>query len=196
MAECSPWSAAISSPRHPLPTAAPEAREALHQAVIQIGAVIPEIRSYIADLRPQPAGEHGLGPGLEALAEELRATGRLRVDLRLDADGAADLSPDALTELLLIVREATSNVVRHAGTTAVAIHLGHRAGQLRVLIRDNGQDFDVSRLNRRGQRAGDGLRNMAERARKLGGRLTLRSQPGGGTEAGIELSYRATARRA
>ena len=179
-----------------LPAGAEQAREAVHQAVLQVAGIIPEVRSYIVDLRPQQLGQNGLHAGLEILADELRSTGRLRVDLRLDADGADTLTPDDVTELLLIVREATSNVVRHAEATAVTIQLAEVAGRLRVVVRDNGRGFEVDRLRHRGRRAGDGLRNMGERARKLGGHLALRSEPGRGTEARVELPRRAPARPA
>ena len=130
------------------------------------------------------------------MADELRSTGRLRVDLRLDTDGADALRPDDVTDVLLIVREATSNVVRHADATTVTIHLTESGGRLRVAVRDNGRGFEMDRLRHRGRRAGDGLRNMEQRARKLGGRLALRSEPGRGTEARVEIPRRAPARPA
>ncbi len=79
--------------------------------------------------------------------------------------------------LLLGVKEAFNNALRHSGASEVEFIVERRRGQLRIVVRDNGAGFDVDATA-----PGEGLRNLELRAREAGGELALRSKPGAGTE--------------
>lgn len=79
--------------------------------------------------------------------------------------------------LLLGVKEAFNNALRHSGASEVEFTVERRRGQLRIVVRDNGAGFDVDATA-----PGEGLRNLELRAREAGGELALRSKPGAGTE--------------
>ena len=162
-------------------------REALRQAMTKINDIIQEMRNYIFGLRPRGLGERGLHAGLQELAQELRTFALVQPELELDGDAEGLLSPDAVASLLHVAREATSNVIRHAGAGEVKIRLARAGAYLVLAICDNGRGFD---LKGAGARAGQGLRNMADRARMLGGHLAVRSEPGGGTEVRLEVPLR------
>ena len=75
-----------------------------------------------------------------------------------------------------MTREALSNVARHAQAKHSVVRLA-RTGQTAVLtIQDDGIGFDVHRDS-----AGNGLRNMRERATAMGGSLWVSSKAGKGT---------------
>jgi signal transduction histidine kinase len=98
----------------------------------------------------------------------------LRMDGRLDAVGAGS----AVEHLLAVLREALSNVARHAHATRadVAIVLtdaGH-GRELELTVRDDGDG--IKPASRR-----SGLANMADRAASLGGSMTAEPADGGGT---------------
>ncbi len=175
-----------------LPPEAAHAREPLRRARAQIGAVIQEIRNYIFDLRPHDLGARSLRAGLAALAEELRVNALLQPELVIDP--AADaLGPSATAALLQVAREATANVIRHAGASAVRLALERVGPDLVLTISDNGCGF-CPRASREeaGEPlglSGQGLRNMAERARALGGRFTVESAPGRGTVVRIAIPF-------
>jgi signal transduction histidine kinase len=174
-----------------LPAAAPTC-EPLRQARAQINAVIQDIRNYIFDLRPQDLTRRGLRAGLEALAEELRINALVRPELTVDAAADDALDPDAAASLLHVAREATANVIRHASATAVQIVLERRNGRLVLAVHDNGRGFDSPNGQRDAApppsaRSGHGLRNMAERARALGGTLQITSAPGAGTVVCLDV---------
>ncbi|WP_338287074.1 ATP-binding protein [Luteolibacter sp. LG18] len=78
--------------------------------------------------------------------------------------------------LLLGVKEAFNNVLRHSRADEVELFIERRRGALRVAVSDNGVGFDLES----GQR-GEGLRNLELRAREAGGDLTLLTTPGEGT---------------
>ena len=101
------------------------------------------------------------------------------IALRFDAPGSADtlkLGMDVRRDLLLIFKEAVSNAARHSNCSAVDIDLRVTAAQLRLVVADNGDGFDVSRDS-----DGQGLASMKRRAERLGGTLEVTSAPGRGT---------------
>ena len=78
--------------------------------------------------------------------------------------------------LLLGVKEAFNNALRHSGASEVELIVERRRGLLRVEVRDDGTGFDEAAIS-----PGEGLRNLRLRAREAGGEFRLRSNPGGGT---------------
>ncbi len=85
-------------------------------------------------------------------------------------------------ELSRIVDEALTNVARHAGASQARVVLAERHGVVTILIGDDGRGFRVPRDLVDLQQAGHtGLVGMSERARTVGGELTVDSSPGGGT---------------
>ncbi|MBI3979197.1 MAG: PAS domain-containing sensor histidine kinase [Chloroflexi bacterium] len=162
-------------------------RQTLHRAMAQIEGVIQEIRNSIYGLRLPASGAGGLRAGLETLAKELRINVPIQSEIDFAAEVDGLLSPIAIVNLLHFAREATSNVTRHAGATVVRLALTRAGDQLILTVSDNGRGFD--RQNPEAQ-SGQGLRNMMERANILGGRLTIESGPGRGTEVRLEMPLR------
>jgi signal transduction histidine kinase len=162
-----------------LETDVPLARTRLIQARDTINNTIQEIRNYIVGLRAEPGGAPTLATRFADVAEELSLT------------LAADVSPDverSLTvtqrqQLYLIGREALINVAKHARATQVNLSLvpvsGTRdRGAWILRIWDNGVGFAAGQVSA----TSFGLQTMRERARLLGGKLTVASRPGQGTE--------------
>jgi two-component system, NarL family, sensor kinase len=92
------------------------------------------------------------------------------------------LPPSMEEALFRIAGEALANVRRHASAQDVDISLGQRGSHVRLAIADNGRGFAPRRA-----RGGFGIDGMRERARLLGGRLSIRSGPGAGTEVAAAL---------
>jgi signal transduction histidine kinase len=84
------------------------------------------------------------------------------------------LGPEMRRELYLIFKEAVNNVVRHSSCTSVEITLLISDGILELSVQDNGGGFDPDNDGE-----GNGLANMRLRAKKLGGVLKIKSNPGG-----------------
>jgi len=173
-----------------LPGESQRAREAIHQAIGQINAVIDEVRDNIVGLRQHDRASAGLCAGIDRLAEELRASTLVIPAVELSEEADRALTRDAIANVLYIAREAISNVIRHSGARAVSVRLAVVENRLVLAIHDDGQGFEATRT---GRRAGDGLRNMVERARAIGGDLIVTSQPGRGTEVRLEVPIDARA---
>jgi len=80
-------------------------------------------------------------------------------------------------QLFLAFKEALTNIVRHAHATEVRLRIGLEAGELRLVVADNGRGLP-DRLRTEEM---DGVNNMRIRLEKLGGRFELASEAGRGT---------------
>ena len=103
----------------------------------------------------------------------------VRMDARVEltCSGSPDVPTADRQSLERIVREATSNAVRHGQASVVRIEIDATDG-LRVRITDDGRGFDTSADPRRDA---FGLVSMRERAEAMGGDLRITSKPGEGT---------------
>ncbi len=92
------------------------------------------------------------------------------------------LAVETRKNLYLIYKESVNNAAKYSDGSAVVIALCLQNNKLNLSVRDNGKGFEPSTV-----RPGNGLLNMAERARSLQGKLTRQSSPGHGTEILAEL---------
>ncbi len=120
--------------------------------------------------------------GLVAALRELALHAGIGVELEV-APGVDDrrLDPAATAEAYRVVQEALSNVARHAGVDRARVVVDALEGRLRIRVVDDGRGFDLGAATG----SGLGLVGMQERARLLGGELSIESAPGRGTT--IEL---------
>jgi signal transduction histidine kinase len=92
------------------------------------------------------------------------------------------LDPKFRQELFLAFKEALTNIVRHAGATQVWLRISVRDGELIVVVADNGRGFD----SRERQAGADGVANMKERLKSLGGSCEISSEKRKGTTVRFE----------
>jgi signal transduction histidine kinase/ligand-binding sensor domain-containing protein len=100
------------------------------------------------------------------------------------------LRPEAKRELYLVLKEALHNAARHAHAKEVRIEVAAADGELVAEVRDDGVGFVLGEPGPggpEGARSGHGLRNLRERAAKLGARLAVDSAPGAGTRVRLSL---------
>lgn len=141
----------------------------------RLGLLVHSVRALVKQLRP-PALDGGIVAAIEWLADEFSTTTGIACQLDLDA-AAQDLPQDSAIMVFRIAQESLTNVRRHAQASRVDIQLKRGSGDsCTLLVRDNG----VGLAPKRGH-GGHGLLGMRERARLLGGELTISSQPGAGT---------------
>jgi signal transduction histidine kinase len=166
--------------------AEPELGARLEVFVDEIDMIIKEIRTAVFTLG-SARRDGSLGQELNTVVAQAKRVLGFTPRLRLDGAVETAMTPEIRTEMLASLREALANVGRHAGGTEAEIEV--RAAELLTLrVLDNGRGvpagIDTS--------AGNGLRNMADRARRLGGDCVLVPRPdrGGATAtAGSELRW-------
>jgi len=154
----------------------PQASERLLRAVDDLDETIKIIRSTIFGLRTAEAERRPQGLRARAAAGVERAAGNLGFTPSLSMQGLLDTDvPAAVAEdAVAVLSEALSNVARHARATAADVTFVVARGTLTVTVTDNGVG-----LPQDGRRSG--LRNLATRAERLGGRLEAGPGPHGGT---------------
>lgn len=144
---------------------------------------LQETRLLIFELRPPILDEVGLPEALRARLDAVER--RSGIACRLDLAAADCLPPHLETGLYRIAQEALNNVLKHARASRVSLSLQQNGAGVRLEVCDDGAGFDPSASEGRGF----GLRNMRERALKLGGALTLDSAPGQGTRVLVEAPF-------
>ncbi|MGW7517725.1 GAF domain-containing protein [Streptomyces sp. NPDC054796] len=153
----------------------PQLSDRLARAVKDLDSTIKIIRSTIFGLRSHETGE---ARGLRARTAETvgEATAMLGFTPALRVEGLVETNvpPSAADQMLAVLKEALSNVARHARSGAAEVRVAAGDGRLTLTVTDDG--CGVPEGARR-----SGLRNLAERAERLGGTLELTGPPGGGT---------------
>ena len=139
--------------------------EVLRELAGQTRDTLARVRQIVTDLRPAALADLGLEAALAEAVNQIH-TARLDVPAPLGALPAA-------TEVAAyrIVREALSNVVRHARATSCVVRLERSGDALAVSVSDDGRGISAD-----GPR-GVGLGSMAERADELGGTLEIATRP-------------------
>jgi signal transduction histidine kinase len=149
---------------------------------------VGEVRDLALLLRPSMLDDLGLLPALNWHAREMAKRTGLNVLIRADgADG--DLPEEHKTCIFRMVQEAVHNSALHASARTVEVVVRREPHRVLFTIRDDGAGFDPQRVR------GLGLLGMEERVRRLGGRLTIDSQPGRGTLVSAELPLVELARK-
>lgn len=140
-----------------------------------------ELRELIFELRPPSLEEEGLAATLRKHVDVLRRVHGREIELRI----AAGAAPAGEREVLRIAQEALANAIRHAEAERIELRMETRDERVVVTVADDGRGFDPAAPGLRSRRLG--LTSMEERARALGGTLSVVSRPGEGTTVTLEL---------
>jgi len=158
-------------------------------AIEQTAQAITEGRNALQGLRASTVERNDLAQAIATLGEELTAEARNSpsAGLQVDVEGTPrNLHPIVRDEIYRIASEALRNAFRHAQAKQIEVNLRYDERRLRLRIRDDGKGIDPEFLTADGREAHHGLHGMRERAELIGGKLTVWTAPGSGTE--IELS--------
>jgi two-component system NarL family sensor kinase len=140
---------------------------------------LAEARRSVVALRPQLLEEGSLQSALHRLVAQTRAAAT-DTTLYYEIEGAVySLPTEVKNNLLRIGQEALTNAIKHANADEIRVELIYEHDQFCLRVRDNGQGFGVGSIP---SSEGFGLLGMSERAERIGAQLTIRSQPGQGTE--------------
>jgi signal transduction histidine kinase/phage shock protein PspC (stress-responsive transcriptional regulator) len=139
-----------------------------------------ELRAWLAG-RPAPGQVARLAPALEVAAAEVEE--RHGVPVEVVAVGDRDLDP-ATEAVVGAAREAMTNAAKFGGGSTVDVYAECADDRLQVFVRDRGPGFDPAAIppDRRGVRE-----SIVGRMERHGGRATITSAPGAGTEVELVL---------
>jgi signal transduction histidine kinase len=144
-----------------------------------------ELKAVVVGLRPADLAGDGLVAALRGQAELLDRVHAARVTFA--ADAIPRLTPAREEAAYRVAQEALHNALRHAAAALVAVELRRRGPGVVLTVTDDGRGFDALGAPAGGAQPRLGLASMRERARAVGARLGVRSDPGAGTVVTLEV---------
>ncbi len=140
----------------------------LSSSMDTLRTALAELRDLSRGLYPALLGEDGLIPAVEVLLS------RTSIPAVLDADPVPRLGEAVEIAAYFVVAEAITNVLKHAGATAVTVRMRYGPDRLEVSVTDDGCGLVD-------ETAGSGLRGLRDRVASVDGRLTVSAGVGTGT---------------
>jgi signal transduction histidine kinase len=168
---------------HSIPGEPEAARSQLDRAIASLNQTIQDIRRYIFDLR-EGMPDDDLEAGLEKILKDFWVNTLLVADFAVEGEDRGVLGVEQRQHVFQIVREALTNVARHAQARRVEVTLRHGANAMQLSISDDGIGLAALPIAK-----GQGLRNIRERARLLGGMLDIDSAPRKGVTLVLTVPY-------
>jgi signal transduction histidine kinase len=156
-------------------TTQPEVAERLHRAIDDLDATVREIRSVIFELHTDHGPDGTLTQTILDVCSESRRVLECEPEVRIAGPVDHLVSADIGDHLLAVLREALTNVARHATADTVTVEVAVRDGGLILTVEDDGVGPDPAR------RGGRGLSNMGARASALGGEVAMGARRPRGT---------------
>jgi signal transduction histidine kinase len=149
-------------------------RRILDETRKTLATALQELRELSQGIHPAILTERGLGPALQ----ELAYSAPVPIELSLPFEERLPQPVEAAAYYL--VAEGLTNAAKYASASAVSVSVHQRNGRALVEVRDDG----VGGAN---PARGTGLRGLADRVEALGGKLSVESPPGGGTQLRAEI---------
>ena len=143
-----------------------------------------ELRGWLYDDRPLGDDAASLDAALSAAAADVEEIHGMRVELASAGDAPVD---DSVRALVLAAREAMTNAAKFAETSEIHVYAEVTDEAVTVFVRDRGSGFDRAAVpaDRRGL-----VESIEGRLERAGGRATIVSAPGEGTEVELRLPRR------
>lgn len=160
----------------------------MHTALLRTAS---DLRGVLADLRPPLLESGGLNAALPPLVERLQRVGGAQIHVHCEL--AERLAAEQEHALYAIIREALTNVGKHAHASACWVNLCIAPGptgvgrMLHATIRDNGVGFDAAAQSQALHGQTWGMLSMTERAQAISASLAIASHPGQGTTIDLHM---------
>jgi PAS domain S-box-containing protein len=150
--------------------------ETASQLSKELATAITQARNLAHELYAVPPGPDGLIQALESLAERV-GTERGIVCAFACETPVLVYNQAVASHLYRVAQEAVQNALKHSRATRIDIELARQAAEVELRVGDNGIGFPAQHNSR-----GLGLHTMEQRARLIGGRLIVQTQPNEGVE--------------
>jgi signal transduction histidine kinase len=142
-----------------------------------------EIKRIIHDLRPPTLDALGLAPALTRYAERFKQYTTIPCVVQVLGQPSR-LAANIEISVYRLMQEALQNITAHAQAQQATIIIVFSPRTLKLTVLDDGCGFDPTLVQQNNQ-SNFGLRSMRERAESMGGRLTIQSRKGEGTQVEV-----------
>jgi ligand-binding sensor domain-containing protein/signal transduction histidine kinase len=160
--------------------------ELLNHARDQTRRTIDEARRAVWALRHRPERKIDLIEALQRVASQAMRDGGRSVRLEHNVP-RLEMGAGAANEVLMAVREAVVNAVKHSGSETIVVDLCSNEKELTLSIRDYGCGMREDRVSVKEMHYG--IAGMQERMRRIGGGLQIEGRPGAGTTVRLHLRW-------
>ena len=164
---------------------APDRAHTADLAMVRLGLdrTVAQLRGAVFDLHPYLLEHAGLGPALDAVAEDSARWGGFVAEVHVDpglVSGHEQL-------LFSVGRELIRNVARHAQADHLRAAVTRQGETIALVVADDGRGFAHDLLHAAPPRGHIGLASMAERVEAVGGSFSIEGGPGSGTKIEVRL---------
>jgi signal transduction histidine kinase len=157
---------------------------AFNHAISLLDTSISELRRIAHNLMPETLNHYGLKTALEDFCSQIDPAGQPRIVLQFFGDEIR-FTKELELSIYRIIQELVNNALKHSGANLINIQVFSEPKRLFAQVTDNGKGFD-SKADMKAV-SGKGLVNIRDRVTALNGKLDIWSQPGQGTEIGVEI---------
>ncbi|MEH7523001.1 PAS domain S-box protein [Bacillus sp. JJ1503] len=152
----------------------------LEQMQDEAREIIEDLRDLSWELRPSVLDDLGLIPAIRSYL--VRFSENYLINVHFDCYINSRLSPSTEISIYRIIQESLTNIRKYAETDEASVIIRKMDDVIRVVIEDKGIGFDMDQISR-----GVGLFSMEDRARAVGGTMTIHSVKGKGTKVILEI---------
>jgi two-component system NarL family sensor kinase len=160
----------------------------LEMVRLGLDRTVAQLRGAVFDLHPYLLEHAGLGPALDAVAEDCARWGGFVPEVTVEPG-----RPPHEQLLFSVGRELIRNVARHAEAQHLRATVSREGAEVILVVADDGRGFDRDRLQAAPLAGHIGLAAMAERVEVVGGSFSIDGGPGGGTRVEVRLPVPAAA---
>ena len=161
-----------------------EARDRIARARDVARSSLEEARRSVLALSSSSPVRGDLADSIREFVARYSSSTKTRVNFSVQGI-PRHLDPAVKVNLLRIAQQATDNALKHSRASAIRIELAFDETTVQLTITDDGQGFDLKKAGR-----SSGLTSMRERAKEIGGKCELKSQPGKGTRVSVKIPRR------
>jgi signal transduction histidine kinase len=160
----------------------PETTTALKSVIPIVQGAVEEARRIQMNLRPSMLDDLGILATMRWFCRQFESTySRIRVSQSIEIE-EHEVPGSLRTVIFRVLQEGLNNIAKHSLANMVLLSLRKTDQAIKLVIRDNGQGFDLSRAKApEGTTHGLGLESMRERTELSGGSFHLESIEGKGT---------------
>lgn len=174
----------VETSANQLPASNRKIKGALSNILYLLDESIRAARGLTADLYPAPFKDMGLGDAVKWYVGSFIVPKGIKAELDID-DKAMDLGEEVRQVLFKVIRESLQNAMKHSSADRMEVSFNQKNGAYLLSIKDNGSGFDSKALKKD---RGFGLVLMREWVKSIGGRFSVNSSIGMGTEVLAEIS--------
>ena len=155
---------------------------------VNLDQVVDNVRRLSRDLSPTMLEDLGLSAAMHRLIRDFSR--HYHIECRLQETNIDDLFHlEAQVTIYRLIQECLTNIGKHSQASLLTVSINKTHNSVSFIIQDNGRGFNPAQRRHQATDQGMGLAAMEERARMVGGLLSIWSQEGAGTRIAFDIPY-------